>query len=184
MRTSRKENSVFGGIIALEAVFTKAAALQIAECLISADQTIEEFDEDRVVMRASVQGTQELRWWLLGFGDEVEVKSPKSLRAEFRKMAINLANRYALGSRLAALACLVFSGKYRVGNTSSCFHETKPMLAMNLLFLSAGILPSALPRPDAQWSVVREGHRLKHSQAPQKQSPRNDRYFVLFIFRQ
>lgn len=87
-----------GGIIALEAVFAKAAALQIAECPISADQTVEEFDEDRMLLRASVQSTQELRWWLSGFGDQVEIKGPGSLREEFRRMTRAFARLYGSNS--------------------------------------------------------------------------------------
>jgi predicted DNA-binding transcriptional regulator YafY len=45
-----------------------------------------------------VRDTLELRWWLRGFGEQVEVLAPASWRAEFATMAERLANRY--GTRL------------------------------------------------------------------------------------
>jgi predicted DNA-binding transcriptional regulator YafY len=36
-----------------------------------------------VRLSATVADTAELRWWLLGFGEGVEVIGPKSLRNEF-----------------------------------------------------------------------------------------------------
>jgi len=42
-----------------------------------------------------MQDTSELRWWLLGFGDQVEVLKPASLRKHFARMAANMATAYA-----------------------------------------------------------------------------------------
>jgi predicted DNA-binding transcriptional regulator YafY len=39
-------------------------------------------DDDRERLMATVKDTQELRWWLLGFGEGVEIIEPASLRAE------------------------------------------------------------------------------------------------------
>jgi predicted DNA-binding transcriptional regulator YafY len=41
-----------------------------------------------------VLDTQQLRWWLLGFGDGVEVMKPAKLRREFRDMARGMAEIY------------------------------------------------------------------------------------------
>ncbi|MBX3302969.1 MAG: WYL domain-containing protein [Nitrospira sp.] len=40
---------------------------------------------------ASNKDTLELRWWLLGFGDMVEVLGPKTLRKEFAATAKRLS---------------------------------------------------------------------------------------------
>mgnify|MGYP003324733769 CR=1 FL=1 len=37
-----------------------------------------------------MQDTSQLRWWLLGFGEQVEVIKPAHLREEFRKTAQKL----------------------------------------------------------------------------------------------
>ena len=49
---------------------------------------------DGAVM-VTVADTAELRWWLLGFGDGVEVVRPKALRNEFREMTNNMARMYS-----------------------------------------------------------------------------------------
>jgi predicted DNA-binding transcriptional regulator YafY len=38
--------------------------------------------------------TEQLRWWLLGFGGKVEVLSPEGLRADIAKVAEEMVNRY------------------------------------------------------------------------------------------
>ncbi|MCY3847606.1 MAG: WYL domain-containing protein, partial [Cyanobacteria bacterium MAG COS4_bin_21] len=68
-----------------------AVSLEVAEHLaerrLSGDQRVTRQIGDRVLVEASVADTQELRWWLLGFGDAVEVLSPASLREEFSEQA-------------------------------------------------------------------------------------------------
>ena len=80
--------------IRLVAAFDEKTAAHLYEREISADQRLERREHD-VVLRATVPNTSELRWWLLGFGDRVEVLEPPSLRAEFRAMAFELAKRYS-----------------------------------------------------------------------------------------
>jgi predicted DNA-binding transcriptional regulator YafY len=64
------------------------------ESPIADDQVIEDIDEDNVLLRATVPDTLELRLWLQGFGDEVMVVKPDSLRQEFREVANNLRDYY------------------------------------------------------------------------------------------
>lgn len=47
------------------------------------------------VVSATVRDSRMLRWWLLGFGDGVEVLEPESLRGELGDIARNMAARYA-----------------------------------------------------------------------------------------
>jgi predicted DNA-binding transcriptional regulator YafY len=51
-------------------------------------------DDDRVLVRATVQDTAELHWWLLGFGELVEVRAPAALREKFRERAVAMAALY------------------------------------------------------------------------------------------
>jgi predicted DNA-binding transcriptional regulator YafY len=53
-------------------------------------------NEDNVLLRATVPDTLELRLWLRGFGDEVVVVKPDSLRQEFRGMAEILCDYYVI----------------------------------------------------------------------------------------
>jgi predicted DNA-binding transcriptional regulator YafY len=67
----------------------------LRESPIADDQVIEDVDEDNVLLRATVPDTLELRLWLRGFGDEVMVVKPDSLRGEFQEMALNIRNYYS-----------------------------------------------------------------------------------------
>lgn len=83
-----------GEKIRLEAVFTNDAAEHLYETPLSADQVIRPVDEERVKLTATVLDTPQLSWWLLAFGDQVEVVKPKSLRHEMAKVAQAMAMRY------------------------------------------------------------------------------------------
>jgi predicted DNA-binding transcriptional regulator YafY len=78
----------------LEAVFSHGAAFHLHDTPLSADQVLTEHDHERVLLRATVENTAELCWWLLGFGDLVEVLAPADLREEFRARAVAMAALY------------------------------------------------------------------------------------------
>ena len=77
-----------GEPIHFEAMFLHGAAFHLRDTPLSADQVITELDDERVLVRATVENTAELRWWLLGFGELVEVLAPADLREEFRARAV------------------------------------------------------------------------------------------------
>lgn len=91
--------STFGGYhvsdkqLKLELSFTPSAAKHLLERPLSDDQSAELEDEETII-KATVSDTLELRWWILGFGDDVEVLRPKSLRTEFKETANTLASYY------------------------------------------------------------------------------------------
>jgi predicted DNA-binding transcriptional regulator YafY len=80
--------------IKLQAIFDNYAAEHLRECPLSADQTIKPYDEHNVLLSATVDNTQELRWWLQGYGAGVEVLKPKKLRQEFAHTAQTLYQHY------------------------------------------------------------------------------------------
>ncbi len=74
----------------------RMTAAHLNERPLAKDQQVSEPDgDDCVTVQATVANTQQLRWWLLGFGDKVEVLAPASLREEFAEIAGRLAARYA-----------------------------------------------------------------------------------------
>lgn len=77
----------------------KSVADLLRERPLSLDQTIEAIDSDDegegAKVSATVADTSDLRWWLRGFGDCVEVIKPITLRAEFRQVSKAMATRYA-----------------------------------------------------------------------------------------
>jgi predicted DNA-binding transcriptional regulator YafY len=81
--------------IHLEAAFSAEVAIHLQETPLTEDQTLTELADGRVKLAATVRETQQLRWWLQGFGDSVEVLSPPGLRSRVATSIRNLAIRYA-----------------------------------------------------------------------------------------
>jgi len=83
-----------GGTVKLNALFSADAVFHLGERPLSGDQTITEQPDGRMLVTVTVQDTSELRWWLLGFGDQVEVLEPTELRNHFTEIALNMASAY------------------------------------------------------------------------------------------
>lgn len=89
----------FGGgkLVRLEVIFYEPAAEHLYETPLSEDQVIAPFDDNRVKLTATVANTPQLEWWLMGFGDAVEVIKPSALRAGIKEMVAAMARNYNLG---------------------------------------------------------------------------------------
>ncbi len=83
------------GEIELQALFAPEAAFHLAERPLADDQKLEEQPDGRMLLTATVVDSSELRWWLLGFGDQVEVLAPVSIREEMTCIARNMAMQYS-----------------------------------------------------------------------------------------
>lgn len=70
-----------GRKIKLEFLIRKEAGVHLVESKLSDDQT-EKVEGDNLRIRATVSETEQLKWWLRGFGREVQVLSPSSLAAQ------------------------------------------------------------------------------------------------------
>lgn len=81
--------------IKLKAVFAKNIAFHLQETALSDDQVLTDIDVEKVMVEASVLDTAQLRWWLLGFGEKVEIMEPVSLRAEFKQTAEKMHAGYS-----------------------------------------------------------------------------------------
>lgn len=79
----------------LKVRFENAAAFHLQESLLSKDQKLKKSGDEHVQLTATVVDSSEVRWWLLGFGDQVEVLGPKKLRGEFAMIAENLHGHYS-----------------------------------------------------------------------------------------
>lgn len=90
--------------IRLIALVHVKAVPTISELPIDAGQTITPHDENRCLLQATVSNTMELRRWIAGFGDAIEVLSPEPLRAKMRDIFSELAERYARTSGAEATA--------------------------------------------------------------------------------
>lgn len=83
-----------GGALSVTLRFAREAGEHLFETPLADDQQIDE-EGDALTVRAVVADTPQLRWWLRGFGDGVEVLEPAGLRREMSEAAARLVARYA-----------------------------------------------------------------------------------------
>lgn len=81
------------GTIRLRAWFAPSAALHLQETPLSEDQHLVP-EEDGFRVEGTVPNTAQLRWWILGFGDQVEVLEPPELRKEISATVQGMAKAY------------------------------------------------------------------------------------------
>lgn len=81
--------------ISLVAAFSVDAGIHLRETPLADDQVIEFLADDRMLVKASVLETQQLLWWLLGFGDAVEVIEPADLREQIAAKARRMLACYS-----------------------------------------------------------------------------------------
>jgi predicted DNA-binding transcriptional regulator YafY len=80
--------------IKVELKFHCNTAKHLKETPLSEDQTINS-REGYCHLKATVLDSQQLRWWLMGFGEHVEVLKPKALRDEFAGKTQKMAALYS-----------------------------------------------------------------------------------------
>ena len=80
--------------IRLKALFSREAATYLHDTPAPGTLALSDHDDDTLLLEAELADSRQLRWWLRGFGDEVEILEPSDLREEFSDMAKNLAARY------------------------------------------------------------------------------------------
>jgi predicted DNA-binding transcriptional regulator YafY len=82
-----------GQLIKFKAWVSKKGQAHVLETRLSEDQKIE-YVEDGLIISATVRETIELKWWLLGLGERVEVLTPASLRNEIKETLQAAAKLY------------------------------------------------------------------------------------------
>lgn len=83
-----------GESITLHARFTRKAGEHLLETRIKQEQTLNELPDGGLQLIATVPNTKELHWWLLGFGDGVEVVEPISLRQQMKETISRMRSLY------------------------------------------------------------------------------------------
>lgn len=84
-----------GDDIKLKVLFSdKYDIARLRETPVSVDQKIIEKKEGWQ-LQTTIGNSYQLRWWLRGYGERVEVLAPKALRQEFADAALATAKRYA-----------------------------------------------------------------------------------------
>ena len=80
--------------INVELKFSKFAGTHLYESPLSDTQKITSTKDGFLKVKDAVIDDMELRFWIRGFGDEVEVIRPKSLRLEFIQMSKRMSEKY------------------------------------------------------------------------------------------
>ncbi len=83
-----------GEKLKVELVFRAGCGDHLFETPLAKDQQVEEIDAGLLRVTATVAKTPQLRWWLLGFGEGVEVVKPTELRHAMAATAKELARTY------------------------------------------------------------------------------------------
>lgn len=87
----------YGEEIILVGHFHEFAVRILEETPLSGDQTIVPLDDEPewFTVSATVKNTEQLRWWLMEWGDNVEVIEPNSLRGSITENVSNLNDYYS-----------------------------------------------------------------------------------------
>ena len=74
--------------------FEPKVAANVAEVNWHSTQRVEWNDDGSTEFHVTVDGLGEIMWWILGYGDQVEVISPAALRRRLASMASGLVKKY------------------------------------------------------------------------------------------
>jgi predicted DNA-binding transcriptional regulator YafY len=83
-----------GGMITLKALFDRGAEPYLYETKLARNQKLTEQADGKLLLEVTVRDDVQLRWWLKGFGERVEVLEPAELRNEFVEMATRIGEKY------------------------------------------------------------------------------------------
>ena len=79
--------------------FEPQVAGNVAEVKWHESQRVEWHDDGHLDFRVTVDGLGEITWWILGYGDQVEVISPPALRKRVADVAAGVVKKYRKGSK-------------------------------------------------------------------------------------
>jgi len=74
--------------------FFNGAGFHLKETPLSVDQVSTDLDKDVLEVRATVRDNKRFRWWLLGFGADVEVSEPEWMRKNIHSILSASTSRY------------------------------------------------------------------------------------------
>ena len=74
--------------------FSKKVAGNVAEVIWHQTQKLTRFKDGTLHYEVDVDGLDEIKWWIIGYGDQVKVLSPAPLRKKIITMAQNIIKQY------------------------------------------------------------------------------------------
>ncbi len=81
-------------MIQLKCLFDSSIARHLEESPINGSQRLTLQEDGRVLLEADVHDTSQLQWWILGFGSQVEVAEPTSLRDKIARTCQEMNEKY------------------------------------------------------------------------------------------
>ncbi len=87
-----------GRIYKVHLHFEPMVAGNVSEVRWHPSQRVEWNDDGSIEFYAEVDGLGELSWWVMGYGDQVEVLAPSALRKRIRQTASRMAEKHSRGS--------------------------------------------------------------------------------------
>jgi predicted DNA-binding transcriptional regulator YafY len=84
-----------GAAVGVELIFSAEAVAHLHETPLASDQVIAPLADGRWRVTAMLPCTQQLRWWILAFGEAVEVVAPQQLHQSITDTARAMLARYA-----------------------------------------------------------------------------------------
>ena len=78
----------------IKLLFAPMVAGNVAEVLWHRTQKLTWHDDGSLTFEVRVDGLTEISWWIMGYGDQVEVIAPAPLRRRIAKMAANMVKTY------------------------------------------------------------------------------------------
>ena len=103
LQANHKHRHEIAETLKLEILMDEIPAVHLQESPLGKDQREERTAEGQVRITATVANTERLRWWLLSYGDRIEVLGPQNLRAEMGQMIQSMSARYQInGTDLGA----------------------------------------------------------------------------------
>jgi proteasome accessory factor B len=73
--------------------FLPEVAHSVAEVRWHSTQTVTFQDDGSIIMEFRVDGLNEITWWILSYGDQVQVLAPAALRQRVIKIAQNMVKQ-------------------------------------------------------------------------------------------
>lgn len=89
-----------GRIYPVHLLFERKVAENVAEVTWHATQRIDRRPDGRLDFRVEVDGLNEIIWWICGYGDQVEVVSPRELRERHQAIAERMLSRAKARERM------------------------------------------------------------------------------------
>jgi len=83
-----------GDTINLELRVDEEVAIHLRESKLTDNQQLILLENGLSLFKAQVRDTGQLRWWLLGFADQIEILKPEALRQEFKIKTARMAEKY------------------------------------------------------------------------------------------